>query len=365
MTWDWEREQEEYDRYLRELEHESWERNSLARMEDSAFGVSLQLRRFFEFSDCVLGREISGGTPIDPWTIWRQIQEEKRKWRRINGAPLSRWIGRTDKFSNFISHAKKLAPNNIPTNRTVLAIQSLLKAWADEMACFALTRHTPWQSVTFFYSLESELASIVFLLSDTDITSHADVLNQFRGLILTPLRKHLFSPLDFCYRRINKGDWQLDWDLPTNSLLEMCSLVVKRAMQGKHGDWITYFHLLHAVSELYRYRSALPFLMTHSARLRSHDIFIWDLNLALKLWLEILITAVAGSELMTDIIKVTRHQLKKHHKANKDIDSLEMRWELMEKIGLLDFGKKGLSSDSHAVFQMLRQNPISLAEYFR
>src|SRR5262245_3320070 len=90
MTWDWEREQEEYERYLIELERESWERNSLARMEDSAFGVSLQLRRFLEFSDCVLRRELAGSESIDPWAIWKQMREQKRKWHRITAAPLSK-----------------------------------------------------------------------------------------------------------------------------------------------------------------------------------------------------------------------------------------------------------------------------------
>lgn len=108
MDWDWEQEQEEYERYLRELERKSWDRNSLARMEDRAFEISIQLRRFLEFSDRVLRRELAGSKRFDQWAIWREIQEERRKLRRIDKAPLSRWLGRVNRFSECVAHAEKL-----------------------------------------------------------------------------------------------------------------------------------------------------------------------------------------------------------------------------------------------------------------
>ena len=90
MEWDWEREEEEYDRYLEELERERWDKDSLARMRDSAFGVSLQLRQFFEFSDLLLRKELAGDLPDNPWPLWEQLRTAKRKWRRLNSASLSR-----------------------------------------------------------------------------------------------------------------------------------------------------------------------------------------------------------------------------------------------------------------------------------
>lgn len=353
--WDWDREEEEYYRYLEELERERWDRDSLARMRDSSFAVSLQLRSFLEFSDLILRRELAGDLPADPWAIWRSLRDAPKRRRRLSEAPLSRWLGRTDNFANFVERTQELLPSDLPLERRVLATQMLLKSWVDEISTFALGKQSTWQSIAFFYSVESTLAAVVNLLSDTDITSHADVLNQFRSLILCPLRSDLFPPIEFAYRRI-RGTWTCDRELPTNSLVEMCPLIVRAAMQGRHGDWITYFHLLHTVSEIYRYRSVLPFLMTDSPRLRSYNTYVWDLNLTLKLWLEVLVCTAMGREPMADLVKMARHRFLVYHKA--DISSLELRWSVMQQAGFLDLTRQGLSRASKQVFQAIRRAPL-------
>lgn len=183
MERDADREAREYERYLEELEQERWNRDSLARMRDSAFAVSLELRRFLHFSDLVLRKELAGAVPVDPWALWNQLRIPSKGRQRLNDAPLSRWLRRTNNFAHFVAQTRRLSRGCLPVQRRVLATQSLLKSWVDEIASFTLSVHTTWQSVTFSYSIESSLATVVYLLSNTNITSHADVLHQFRSLI--------------------------------------------------------------------------------------------------------------------------------------------------------------------------------------
>jgi hypothetical protein len=197
---------------------------------------------------------------------------------------------------------------------------------------------------------------LVYLLSDTNIASHADVLNQFRSLIITPLRSSLFLPVNFTYRMLN-GSWTCDWNIPSNSIIEMCSFIVRYGVNGgRHGEWLTFFHLLHAMSELYRYKSVLPFLMTSKPRIRNNGVFFWDLTLTLKLWLEVMITAALGSEIMSDLIKMARHRLHSVHKA--EILSLEARWLVLHQAGLINLSKRGLSDRTKSIFQSIRHNPL-------
>ena len=350
----WEREEAEFYDWLEEREQERWDRDSLARMKDSAFGVALEIRRFLKFSDCLIKKEMAGDSQYDVRDLWKDVGET-----RLNTTLLSRWLERTDSFSVFTARVRALRQSQPSVDREVRAVQFLLKSWVDEITVIALDDYAPWQGIVFFYSIESALATLVYLLSSTNITSHADILNSFRSLIIAPLRTSLFAPLDFTYRRL-KGKTLWDWKLCTNAALgDGCPTIVRLTVEkGRHGDWVTYFHLLHTISELYRYRSALPYLMTSKSSLRDNGVFYRNLLLAIKLWLEVMITEAIGQDMMADLIKMARYRLSRVHKL--EISTLEMRWEVMQAAGILDLSTHGLSDRTHLIFQSIRRNPLSM-----
>lgn len=355
---EWEREEIEYYDYIDEQNRFIWNQDSLARMKDGAFGVGLELRQFLEFSDHLVRKELAGDNQFDVWELWAYVRKSQWRGRRLNDAPLSRWLSRTNSFSAFTDQVRNLLSNKPSRDREVLAVQSLLKSWVDEATTITLDDYAPWQGVTFFYSIESALATLVYLLSPTNITSHADVLNQFRSLFVTPLRSSLFAPVNFTYRRL-QDEWTCDWNLPANSVIETCPLIIRYARErGRHGGWITYFHLIHAMSELYRYKSSLPFMMTSKPRLRNNGLFFWDLLLPIKLWLEVMICEAIEPETMADLVKMARHRLSSVHRV--EIPSLEMRWEVMQTAGILNLSKRGLSSKTESIFQAIRYNPLSI-----
>jgi hypothetical protein len=112
------------------------------------------------------------------------------------------------------------------------------------------------------------------------------------------------------------------------------------------------------MSELYRYKSALPFMMTSRPRLRNNGVFFWDLLVTLKLWLEVMLAEALTPRIMADLVKVTRHRLQGIHKL--DIPSLETRWRVLNEIGIIDTSRRGLSDRTKSIFQSMRSDPLSM-----
>lgn len=358
QRWDWEQE-DDYHRYLKELERERWASDSFARMRDSAFAIASELRSFLEFTALIARGQLVGDLPNDVWSMWDNLGNAPPRHRRLDEARLATWLRRTNNFEVFVRRTRSLSSTDTSLERKTFATQALLRSWVDELSMFALEENSTWQSVVFFYSVESALAALVCLISDTRISTHARVLNELRSRILCPLSDELFPPIEFTYRKIG-GEWICDFGLPTNSVVEMCPSLTAAAVSGRHGDWITFFHLLHTVSVIYRYKSALPFLMTGSPRLRNCEAFIWDLNLVLKLWLEVLICAAMGAESLADFVRIARHQFLQYHQ--RDIASLAIRWRIMEEAGLLDLSRPNQSSTSHRILRAMHQDPLGLME---
>lgn len=356
------------DYYDADEEHEKyvWNKDSLARMKDSSFKIELELRQFFEISNFLIVNELENNAISNNIEIQAVLYQTRRnKWRntRIDQVILSEWLGRKQNFRQFYLKIQELQPSSTKdkpvTDNEVLAVQSLLKSWIDEVTVASLDNFAPWQGVIFFYSLESLTAALVNLLSNTRVQSHSDVLNQFRSLFLTSRFAGLhFAPIDFLMR-IRDGSWCYDNNSPTPYLINYCHNIAQITQdKERRRGYITYLHLIHTISELYRYKSTLPFLMNSKASLRNNGVLFWNLQLPIKLWLEVLICQIIGPDIFTDLIKMTSHRLDIIHRT--EIPSLKLRWQVMHDAGIINIKKRGLSKKTEAIFQIIRNNPLGI-----